>query len=123
MEKEDVVRRLGNLTVLELIALTKELEQKWGVKAVPQVAPVPTVFPTDVTAPVKDEFDVVLASVPADKKMAVIKVVREVSGLGLKESKELVEAAPKTLKEGVSKADADELNRKLTEAGAVVEVK
>lgn len=124
MEKEDVVKALGNLSVLQIIALTKELEQKWGVKAEPQFAPVTTFMPghNDVT-PEKDEFDVILASVSADKKMAVIKAVRELTQLGLKESKELVEAAPKKVKESVSKAEADELSRKLTEAGAVVEVK
>ncbi len=124
MEKEDVVNYLSNLPVMQLISLTKELEAQWGVSAEPQFAPVPTFMPGDgdVTT-VKDEFDVVLASVPADKKMAVIKVVRELTLLGLKESKELVEAAPKLVKEGLTSAEAEELKRKLTEAGAVVEVK
>lgn len=120
--QEDVLRALGNMSVMQLIALTKELEEKWGVKAEP-----PTVQrqPDQNDAPKVEqtEFNVTLASVPADKKMAVIKVVRELTGLGLKESKELVEAAPKLVKEGVSAADADELKRKLTEAGAVIEVK
>lgn len=122
MEKEDVVNYLSNLSVIQLICLTKQLEEQWGVTAEPQFAPVPTVFPTDI-APVKDEFDVILASVSADKKMAVIKIVRELTQLGLKESKELVEAVPKVVKEGLSAADAEELKRKLTDAGAVVEVK
>ena len=120
--QEDVLRALGNMSVMQLIALTKELEEKWGVKAEP-----PTVQrqPDQNDAPKVEqtEFNVTLASVSADKKMAVIKVVRELTGLGLKESKELVEAAPKLVKEGVSAADADELKRKLTEAGAVIEVK
>ena len=120
--QEDVLRALGNMSVMQLIALTKELEEKWGVKAEP-----PTVQrqPDQNDAPKVEqtEFNVTLASVPADKKMAVIKGVRELTGLGLKESKELVEAAPKLVKEGVSAADADELKRKLTEAGAVIEVK
>lgn len=119
---DEVVQALGNMSVMQVIALTKELEQKWGVKAEPptvQVQPRTNEQPKDE----QTEFNVVLASVPADKKMAVIKIVREVSLLGLKESKELVEAAPKTVKEGVSKAEADELKRKLEEAGAVVEVK
>jgi large subunit ribosomal protein L7/L12 len=123
MEKEEVVKALGNLSVLQIIALTKELEQKWGVKAEPQAVLVHSTPGQDDVTPEKDEFDVVLVSVPTDKKMAVIKAVRELILLGLKESKELVEAAPKKVKESVSKADADELARKLTEAGAVVEVK
>ena len=121
--KEEVVQALGNLSVLQMIALTKELEQKWGVKAEPQVVQLNNSPGRDDVTPTKDEFNVILASVPADKKMSVIKVVRELTLLGLKESKELVEAAPKMIKEGVSKADADELVRKLTEAGAVMEVK
>jgi len=119
---DDVVKALGNLSVLEMIALTKELEQKWGVKAEPQAVQVQQQGPGNQVVE-KEEWNVVLASVPSDKKMAVIKAVREVMGLGLKESKDLVEAAPKMLKEAVSKADADDLNAKLTAAGAVVEVK
>ncbi len=122
IKSEDVVRALGNLTVLEMIALTRELEAVWGVKAEP--APVTFVPPSNQTeVVVKDEFNVILQSVSAEKKMAVIKIVRELTLLGLKESKELVEAAPKSIKDGVTKAEADELVRKLTEAGAVVEVK
>jgi large subunit ribosomal protein L7/L12 len=125
MEKftqEDVVTALGNLTVLETIALTKQLELQWGVKAEPQVVALAPNTQTN-TQDAKTEFNVILASVPVDKKMAVIKLVRELTQLGLKESKELVEAAPKMLKEGVSKDDAEELKRKLTEAGALVELK
>ena len=120
---EDVVSFLGNLSVMQVIQLTRELEEKWGVKAEPPPMQVQPDQKQHETAPTKDEFDVVLASVPADKKMAVIKIVRELTLLGLKESKELVEAAPKVVKEGVSKMDADEYKRKLEEAGAVVEVK
>jgi large subunit ribosomal protein L7/L12 len=133
--KEEVVEALGNLSVMQIIALTKELEQKWGVKAEPQaVNPSggfcdgckqmiygPHACPGNNDA--QAEFNVVLASVPADKKMSVIKVVREVLGLGLKESKDLVEAAPKTIKESVSKEEATDLQTKLTAAGAVIEVK
>jgi large subunit ribosomal protein L7/L12 len=121
---EDVVNALSNMSVMEVIQLTRELEAKWGVKAEPPPMQFqPGQQQQQETAPTKDEFDVVLASVPADKKMAVIKIVRELTLMGLKESKELVEAAPKVLKEGVSKGDADEYKRKLEEAGAVVEVK
>ncbi|MGE4234650.1 MAG: 50S ribosomal protein L7/L12 [Bacteriovoracia bacterium] len=120
--QEDVIKALGNMSVMQIIALTKELEKKWGVKAEPPPVQFQQDAPKEQTAE-QTEFNVTLASVPAEKKMAVIKVVRELTGLGLKESKELVEAAPKLIKESVSSADAEELKRKLTEAGAVVEVK
>lgn len=119
---DDVVKALGNLTVLEMIALTKELEQKWGVKAEPQVQ-VQQQTQQESQKETQTEFTVMLMPVPADKKMSVIKVVRELTGLGLKESKELVEAAPKPIKELVSKEEAANLQEKLTAAGAVVEVK
>jgi large subunit ribosomal protein L7/L12 len=105
-----------------LISVTKELEKRWGVEAKPQPIQVQQQQP-ETQSTVKEEWNVVLTSVPADKKMSVIKAVREVLGLGLKESKELVEAAPKVIKEAVSKGEADDLNAKLTAAGAVVEVK
>jgi large subunit ribosomal protein L7/L12 len=120
---EDVIKALGNMSVMQIIALTKELEEKWGVKAEPPVVQVQQQNTPEKPGVEQTEFNVLLAVCPADKKMAVIKIVREVTGLGLKESKELVEAAPKLVKESVSAADADELKRKLTEAGAVVEVK
>jgi large subunit ribosomal protein L7/L12 len=119
---DDVVKALGNLTVLEMIALTKELEQKWGVEAKPQAVQVQQQQNQPKTA-TQEEWNVVLTSVPAAAKMSVIKVVREVMGLGLKESKDLVESAPKAIKEAVSKEEALELQTKLTAAGAVVEVK
>lgn len=119
---EEVVQAMGNMSVMQIIALTKELEQKWGVEAKPQVVQQQQQS-NEQQAPAKDEFNVILASVPADKKMTVIKTVREVLTLGLKESKELVESAPKMVKEGVSKSEADDLVAKLTAAGAVVEVK
>lgn len=119
---EEVVQAMGNMSVMQIIALTKELEQKWGVEAKPQVVQQQQQS-NEQQAPAKDEFNVILASVPADKKMTVIKTVREVLILGLKESKELVESAPKMVKEGVSKSEADDLLAKLTAAGAVVEVK
>lgn len=120
--KEDVVNALGNLSVMELIALTRQLEAQWGVKAEPPVVQVERQEVKDEKA-TQTEFTVILASVPADKKMAVIKVVRELTGLGLKESKELVESAPKPVKELIMASEADELKTKLTAAGAVVEVK
>jgi large subunit ribosomal protein L7/L12 len=119
--KEDALKALDNMSVLEIIALTRKLEEEWGVKAVP--APVVVKEkPPEVQA--QTEFTVKLVSVPSDKKMAVIKLVRDVIvGLGLKEAKELVESAPKNLKEGVDAAEAESLRVKLTEAGAVVEIK
>jgi large subunit ribosomal protein L7/L12 len=118
---EEVVDAMSKMSVMQLIALTKELEQKWGVEAKPQAVEVRQ--QREVEQVTKDEFNVVLASVPSDKKMSVIKVIREVLGLGLKESKELAEAAPKLVKEGVSKTEADDLVAKLTAVGAVMEVK
>ena len=132
LTKEEVVQALGNMTVLEMIALTKKLEAQWGVKAEPlvqvRVDKCPlcgAVGPHACTGDpnLQTEFDVVLTSVPADKKMGVIKAVREITLLGLKESKDLVEAAPKIIKEGVSKEEADALRVKLTELGAVIELK
>lgn len=121
--QEEVVEFLGNMSVLQVIALTKELEEKWGVKAEPQVqVQQQTNGPKQETVE-QTEFTVTLTSVPADKKMAVLKMVRELTLLGLKEAKEFVESVPKVVKEGCSKADAEEYKAKLTEAGGVVEVK
>ena len=120
MNNDDVVKTLGNMTVLEVIALTKDLEAKWGVEA----KPAPVVYtPPPKQVDAQTEFTVTLVSVPADKKMAVVKAVRELTLMGLKESKDLVEAAPKMLKESISAADAEDLKNKLTAAGAVIEVK
>lgn len=119
---DDVVKALGNLTVMELIALTKELEAKWGVKAEPQVQQ-QVQQKQEEQKPAQEEFTVVLASVPADKKMSILKAIREQLMLGLKESKDFVEAAPKTVKEGLTRAEADALKAALEAAGAVVEMK
>jgi len=124
--REQVVDYLSNLPVIQIAELIKELEGKWGVKAAPaavavaaggggQAAPVEK-------EPEKTEFDVVLAAAGANK-IQVIKAIREITGLGLKEAKDLVEAAPKVVKEQVSKADAEEMKKKLTEAGATVALK
>lgn len=112
------------LTVLELSELVKALEEEFGVSAAAPVAvaAAPAAADAAPAAAEKTEFDVVLKAAGANK-IAVIKVVREVTGLGLKEAKEMVDGAPKTLKEGVSKDDAEALKAKLTEAGAEVEVK
>jgi large subunit ribosomal protein L7/L12 len=120
---EKLVEELSTLTVLEAAQLSKLLEEKWGVSAAAPVA-VAAAGGAAAAAPVevKDEFSVVLAAV-GDKKINVIKVVREITGLGLKEAKDLVEAAPKPVKEGVPKADAEKLKAKLEAEGAKVELK
>ena len=123
--KNDVVEYLKGITLLEASELVKELEEVFGVSAAAAAAPAAAAGGGDAApaAEEKDSFDVVLTAAGGNK-IAVIKVVREVvAGLGLKEAKDLVDAAPKALKEGVSKAEADELAAKLTEAGASVEIK
>jgi len=123
--KEQVVDFLSKMTVLDLAALTKELEDKWGVKAAP-VAVAAAAAPTGggaAAAPVEQtEFTVTLKDAGGNK-IGVIKAVREVTNLGLKEAKDLVDGAPKVVKEGVSKADAETIKKKLEDAGAKVEVK
>ena len=124
--KADVVEFLKAMTLLEASELVKELEEVFGVSAAAAAAPMMMAAPAGGDAPAaeeKDAFDVVLTSAGGNK-IAVIKLVREiVAGLGLKEAKDLVDAAPKALKEGVTKAEADEIAGRLTEAGATVEVK
>ena len=124
MTKEEIMQAIENMTVLELSELVKAMEEKFGVSAAAPVAVAAAGAPAagGVAAEEKTEFDVVLASA-GDKKINVIKVVREVTGLGLKEAKALVDGAPAPVKEGVSKADADALKAKLEEAGATVELK
>jgi large subunit ribosomal protein L7/L12 len=119
-----IVDDLSSLTVLEAAQLSKMLEEKWGVSAAAPVA-VAAAGPAGAAAPVaeeKTEFDVVLMAA-GDKKINVIKEVRAITGLGLKEAKDLVEGAPKTVKEGVSKTEAEDLKKKLEDAGATVELK
>jgi large subunit ribosomal protein L7/L12 len=126
--KDDVVEYLKGITLLEASELVKELEEVFGVSAAAAAAPMAMAAGAgagDAAAPAeeKDTFDVILQAAGGNK-IAVIKVVREiVAGLGLKEAKDLVDGAPKPLKEGVSKAEADEIKTKLTDAGATVEIK
>lgn len=124
--KEQVVDFLSKMTVMDLAALTKDLEDKWGVKAAPvAVAAAGGAAPAAggaAPAAEQTEFTVILKEAGA-KKIEVIKVVRELTQLGLKEAKDLVDGAPKNLKEGVSKADAENFKKKLEEAGAKVEIK
>jgi large subunit ribosomal protein L7/L12 len=119
---EKLVEELSTLTVLEAAQLSKLLEEKWGVSAAAPVAAAAAPGAAAAPVEVKDEFSVVLAAV-GDKKINVIKAVREITGLGLKEAKDLVEAAPKPVKEGVPKADAEKLKAKLEAEGAKVELK
>lgn len=122
--REQVVEYLSSLSVMDVAALTKELEEKWGVSAAP-IAVAGAAVAADAGAAAveeKTEFDVVLKEAGA-KKINVIKVIRELTSLGLKDAKELVDGAPKTVKEGVSKEEAEEAKKKLEEAGAAVELK
>ncbi|GAB5512034.1 MAG: 50S ribosomal protein L7/L12 [Hyphomicrobiales bacterium] len=119
---DQIVDDLSNLTVLEAAELSKMLEEKWGVSAAAPVAVAAGGGAAAEAAEEKTEFDVVLTAA-GDKKINVIKEVRAITGLGLKEAKDLVEGAPKPVKEGVSKAEADELKKKLEEAGASVDLK
>src|SRR5512135_2519773 len=127
LDKARIVDELSNATVIEIADLVKELEGKWGVSAAAPVAVAAGPGAGGAAAPAaeaKTAFDVILAAVPADKKIAVIKAVREVkAGLGLAEAKALVEGAPKPILEGANKADSDAAKKKLEDAGAKVELK
>ena len=124
MEINEIVSAIENLTLLQASELVKALEEKFGVTAAAPVAAAAGGAAPAAAAEEKTEFDVVLTGFDAAKKVAVIKAVREVvSGLGLKEAKDMVEGAPKTLKEGASKDEAEEIKKKLEAAGATVEIK
>lgn len=123
MTKEQIMEAIESMTVLELSELVKALEEKFGVSAAAPVAVAAAAAPAAAAAAEEQtEFDVILTSAGA-AKINVIKVVREVTGLGLKEAKDLVDGAPKAIKEKISKADAEAIKAKLVEAGATVEVK
>ncbi len=117
-----IVDDLSNLTVMEAAELSNMLEEKWGVSAAAPVAVAAAAGGGEAAAEVKDDFDVVLEAI-GDKKIEVIKEVRAITGLGLKEAKDLVEGAPKTVKEACPKAEAEELQKKLEAAGAKVSLK
>ncbi len=122
--KEDILNAISNMTVLEIVDLVKMMEDKFGVTA---AAPVAVAAPGAAAAAApaaeeKTEFNVTMTSFGANK-VGVIKVIREITGLGLKEAKDLVEGVPSSVKEGVSKADADAIKKKLEEAGAAAEIK
>jgi large subunit ribosomal protein L7/L12 len=127
VSKDEILEAISNMTVMQVVELISDMEKKFGVTAAAPVAMVAggAAAGGAAAAPVeeKTEFTVVLKEYPADKKVGVIKVVRELTGLGLKEAKDLVEGVPGTVKEGVNKADSDSMKKKLEEAGAKVEIK
>ena len=123
--KEQVVDFISNMSVLEMSEMVKELEEKFGVSAAAVAAAVPAADgadPLEAAAEEKNEFDVILTSF-GEKKINVIKEIRGITGLGLKEAKEFVESCPKPVKEGIPKEEAEEVQKKLEEAGASVEIK
>ena len=123
--KDDILKAIEEMSVMDLVDLISAIEEKFGVTAAAAVAAAPAAAGGEGDAPAaeeKDEFDVVL-SAAGDQKVQVIKAVRAITGLGLKEAKELVESAPKTLKEGVAKADGETMKKELEEAGATVALK
>jgi large subunit ribosomal protein L7/L12 len=122
--KEEVLGFIENMTVLELSEFVKELEEKFGVTAAAPMAAMPMAAPgaAEEAAAEQTEFDVILSGA-GDKKIQVIKVVRAITGLGLKEAKAVVDEAPKPVKEGISKEEAEAIKQQLEEAGAIVEVK
>jgi large subunit ribosomal protein L7/L12 len=126
VSKDDILDAISKMTVLEVVDLIADMEKKFNVTAAAPVAVAAVAGPAAAAAaPAEEqtEFTVILKEYPADKKVSVIKVVRELTGLGLKEAKDLVEAVPGTVKEGVSKADSESMKKKLEEAGAKVEIK
>jgi large subunit ribosomal protein L7/L12 len=125
VSKEEILETLSNMTVMEVVDLIAAMEEKFGVSAAAAMAAAPAVAGGDAGGDAveeKDEFDVVLTSF-GDKKVGVIKAVRTITGLGLKEAKDMVESAPTTVKEAASKTEAEDLKKQLEEAGASVELK
>ena len=123
MERAQILEAVSNMTVLELSQLIKDMEEKFGVSAAAAVAVAgPAAGPAAAAAEEKTEFTVVLTAA-GENKVNVIKAVREITGLGLKEAKDLVDGAPKPVKEGINKADSDAIVKKITDAGGKVEVK
>ena len=125
VSKEDVLEAIANMSVMEVVDLIAQMEEKFGVSAAAAVAAAPAAAAADgggEAAAEKDEFDVILTSF-GDKKVGVIKAVRGITGLGLKEAKDMVEGAPTPIKEGASKDEAEEMKKQLEEAGGSVELK
>ena len=122
VSKEDILESISAMSVMDVVDLIEAMEEKFGVSAAAAVAAAPAAAAGGEAAAEKDEFDVMLTSF-GEKKVAVIKAVRTITGLGLKEAKDMVEAAPAAVKEGVSKSEAEEVQKQLEEAGATVELK
>jgi large subunit ribosomal protein L7/L12 len=122
VSKDDILESIANMSVMEVVELIEAMEEKFGVSAAAAVAAAPAAAAGGEAAAEKDEFDVVMTSF-GDNKVGVIKAVRGITGLGLKEAKEMVEGAPSTIKEGASKDEAEDLKKQLEEAGAQVELK
>jgi large subunit ribosomal protein L7/L12 len=125
LSKDDILNAIADMSVMQVVELVQAMEQKFGVSAAAAVAAAPAAAAGGAAAAAveeKTEFNVILATI-GDKKVNVIKAVRTVTGLGLKEAKDLVDGAPSTVKEGVSKAEAEEIKKQLVEAGATVEFK
>jgi large subunit ribosomal protein L7/L12 len=122
VSKEDILEAISNMSVMDVVDLVKQMEDKFGVSAAAVAVAAPAAGGAAAAEEEKTEFNVVLAKA-GDNKINVIKVVRELTGLGLKEAKDLVEAAPKAVKEGIAKDQAAEMKKKLEEAGATVEIK
>ncbi len=125
VSKDDILDAISKMSIMEVVELISDMEKKFGVTAAAPVAMAAAGPAAAAAAPAeeKTEFTVVLKEYPADKKVTVIKVVRELTGLGLKEAKDLVEGVPATVKDAVSKADSDTMKKKLEDAGAKVEIK
>lgn len=124
--KEEILEAISNMTVMEVVDLVKMMEDKFGVTAAAPVAVAAAPGAGAAAAPAAEEqteFTVILKAYPSDKKVGTIKVIREITGLGLKEAKDLVEGSPNTVKEGVSKDEAEKIKKQLADAGAEVEVK
>ena len=119
----NILETISNMTVMEVVDLIKAMEDKFGVTAAAPVAMAAAPAAAQAAVEEQTEFTVMLKAFPDDKKVSIIKVMREITSLGLKEAKDLVESAPCAVKEGISKADADQIKKKLEEAGAQTEVK
>ena len=122
LSNEDILNAIAEMSVMDVVALVEAMEEKFGVSAAAAVAAAPAAAAAGEAVEEQTEFDVVLTG-PGEKKVNVIKAVRELTGLGLKEAKEMVDGAPSTVKEGASKDEAEEAKKKLEEAGASVELK
>ena len=122
VSKDDILETIANMSVMEVVELIEAMEEKFGVSAAAAVAAAPSAAAAAPAAEEKTEFDVVMTSF-GDNKVAVIKAVRGVTGLGLKEAKDMVEGVPSTIKEAAAKAEAEDIKKQLTEAGATVELK